>query len=70
MARVERQKREEERQKQLQKFKKYQEQQVREVLIQLEHKKQLEKQRPIEVLGKLKEGVVLLELANKQATKL
>lgn len=61
---------EEERQKQLQKFKKYQEQQVREVLIQLEHKKQLEKQRLTEVLDKLKEGVVSLELANKQATKL
>jgi IgA-specific serine endopeptidase len=70
LARVERQKREEERQKQLQKFKEYQEQQVREVLIQLEHKKQLEKLRLTEVLDKLKEGVVSLELANKQATKL
>jgi len=70
LARVERQKREEERQKQLQKFKEYQEQQVREVLIQLEYKKQLEKQRLTEVLDKLKEGVVSLELANKQATKL
>ena len=65
-----RQKQEEERQKQLQKFKEYQEQQVREVLIQLEYKKQLEKQRLTEVLDKLKEGVVSLELANKQATKL
>ena len=71
LARAKKQKQqEEERQKQLQKFKEYQEQQVREVLIQLEHKKQLEKQRLTEVLDKLKESVVSLELANKQATKL
>ena len=71
LARAKKQKQqEEERQKQFQKFKEYQEQQVREVLIQLEHKKQLEKQRLTEVLDKLKEGVVSLELANKQATKL
>ncbi|MBM3466982.1 MAG: hypothetical protein FJX70_04020 [Alphaproteobacteria bacterium] len=81
LARTERQKQEEERQKQerLQKFKKYHEQQVRKILFQLERQKKLEKQRlereeleklkAKSLLDELKEGIVLLELAQKQAAK-
>ncbi|WPX99157.1 hypothetical protein Megpolyxen_01030 [Candidatus Megaera polyxenophila] len=80
-ARTERQKQEEERQKQerLQKFKEYHEQQVRKILFQLERQKKLEKQRlereeleklkAKSLLDELKEGIVLLELAQKQAAK-
>jgi len=81
LARTERQKQEEERQKQerLQKFKEYHEQQVRKILFQLERQKKLEKQRldreeleklkARSLLDDLKEGIVLLELAQKQAAK-
>ena len=81
LARTERQKQEEERQKQerLQKFKEYHEQQVRKILFQLERQKKLEKQRlereeleklkAKSLLDELKEGIVLLELAQKQAAK-
>jgi len=81
LARTERQKQEEERQKQerLQKFKEYHEQQVRKILFQLERQKKLEKQRlereeleklkARSLLDELKEGIVLLELAQKQAAK-
>ena len=81
LARTERQKQEEERQKQerLQKFKEYHEQQVRKILFQLERQKKLEKQRlerevleklkAKSLLNELKEGIVLLELAQKQAAK-
>jgi len=81
LARTKRQKQEEERQKQerLQKFKEYHEQQVRKILFQLERQKKLEKQRlereqleklkAKSLLDELKEGIVSLELAQKQAAK-
>jgi hypothetical protein len=52
-----------------QKLKEYYDKYNADVLARVERQK-LEKQRLTEVLDKLKEGVVSLELANKQATKL
>ena len=52
-----------------QQLKEYYDKYNADVLARIERQK-LEKQRLTEVLDKLKEGVVSLELANKQATKL